>query len=141
MVNFPKDARKNILWWLFVSGLTTVSVRLTKNNPSAADDDVVLADLHSGNEANFTSYVAQTLNPTGTPDLDGSNRGRTVSGTVTFTGSAGSSNEIYGYYLTITVSGTTYLVGWRRLATPILMGGEAGTFTRVITVLCDQFVP
>lgn len=140
---FGKSGRKLMLDHFFqnLSSFGNVQIALATNVPAGSQADWVTTDF---DECDFPGYAA-IVNPDFlSADLDGSNRGRVVSPTLTWTaGTIVTPQTIRAIYVHWISSGTgdgTLL--WSKALSPTVTIAEtAQEFSRVLTFLANDFTP
>lgn len=117
---FPDDGTKLSLH--LIAKLAVLQLRLFKNNYTPVNGSVN-ADF---TEADFDGYAEISLVSWDDPFIGGDGKAKIEHPTQTFTDTGNTTpNDIYGYYVTYVISGTTYVLMAERFVTPQVME-EAG---------------
>ncbi len=136
-----KEGRKFILDKLLVVDANNIYIRLAKNNPSGAPEDVTFADL---TEATFAGYSAIHAPAFPSATLNGSDQGETISPTLTWTSGGGVSGTetIYGLYVDYyDGSFVSHLLEWVPFAAPITISMDGQTIEKKLRMVCGNLVP
>jgi hypothetical protein len=138
-----KEGRKILLNYCFGDrySLSDIQYGLATNVPGGDASDVEMADL---TECDFVGY-ARIENP-GVPDadLDGSNRGRIIVPTLTWTAGSLIADQtirsVFVYFDSVTPANTG-LVWWEAISPSVTLTEALQEFSRIFTWLDNNFVP
>ncbi len=143
---FTKSGYKNMMELLFRRNTGFAfnrEYRLAQNVPSGDPLDVVAADF---TECDFDGYAA-VQNPTiDDPTINGSNQGKMVTPTLTWTAGSGISGAqtakaIYFMSDTEVITGVDKLMWWQELDPWVTVASEGEEINQIITFLDRNFTP
>lgn len=138
-----KEGRKILLNYCFGTRVSMPDLHygLATNVPGGDTSDVEFADL---DECDFVGYE-RIVNPAPDPaDLDGSNRGRIITPTLTWTAGALVADQtirsVFAFFNS-GVIGLGGLVWWEAVTPTVTLTEEDQEFSRIFTWLDNNFVP